>query len=557
MIARLSEACSWCSTKRLAVIIADRIEAEFGGPWVLMEPGASTSFVTSIGNTFWSTRASPFDIQVSAGSVGGRLISSGDLVTADYGRTLRPLAAISSHVLAVTTSPFVIGGSFDDFHVTTAASRAAAFNVTLPPAALQWGRKLTVTHVSGATPLTLHAAAADGIVGQPQFELPRIFDSVTLQSDGGQQWLVLGKSVISDSLPMKNDDPDVSGRGNALQKVRHGPCRQSPSHGRKQPMAPVIRSDANRRRHHTDGWAYGAPCIGEDETELCCAMELCCGRDNHGTQCGGDAGCSGGAAAVGESIVKRTRGAAHGVSMGIKSDDDGGGGPAACWFINASATDAGIRDWQLPRFINHSVHTVIHTAHWVCSPVTARQQSPQSVGGTKPPPLLLMLPGTGLAPLDYTLFPRHAASLGMPAIGLAYPTNMAATSACMKVDPSQNCYDGYHESLLEYRGPEYDSNFTWKGSGSFNALKPKDTIAHRLVALLQTLHNAEPRLGWDRFITANTTIANGAAAINWSEIIVAGHSQGACHVGWVSKRFSLQRGIMFSGECAHWPELGQ
>ena len=67
------------------------------------------------------------------------------------------------------------------------------------------------------------------------------------------------------------------------------------------------------------------------------------------------------------------------------------------------------------------------------------------------PPLLLFIPGTGLAPQDYTLFPRHAAtSLRLPSIGLAYPSNMAATSACMAA-PDQHCYEGYHESLLEYQ----------------------------------------------------------------------------------------------------------
>ena len=70
-----------------------RDDAETSLPWVKIESGAATSFVTSIGNTFWSTRSSPFDIQ----SPEGRLISSGDMITADYGRTLTPLAALSSH----------------------------------------------------------------------------------------------------------------------------------------------------------------------------------------------------------------------------------------------------------------------------------------------------------------------------------------------------------------------------------------------------------------------------------------------------------------------------
>eukprot|EP01050_Picozoa_sp_SAG11_P018290 SAG11_NODE_2742_length_3021_cov_2.505476_2_plen_380_part_00 len=71
-----------------------RDDAETGLPWVKIERGAVTSFVTSVGNTYWTTpirtgplsyvldsntywttRSSPFDTQ----SFEGRLISSGDI----------------------------------------------------------------------------------------------------------------------------------------------------------------------------------------------------------------------------------------------------------------------------------------------------------------------------------------------------------------------------------------------------------------------------------------------------------------------------------------------
>ena len=216
----------------------------------------------------------------------------------------------------------------------------------------------------------------------------------------------------------------------------------------------------------------------------------------------------------------------------LKADD------GSCRFINASATDARIRDWDIPRPRNH---TVIHTSHWVCSPAKVSSVAEE-------PPLLLMIPGTGLAPVDYTLFPRHAASMGIPSIGLAYPSNMAATSACMTRNRSEHCYSGYHEALLEFRGHEYDMDFVWHGvEGPQYSLTAFDTISHRLVALLQTLQRTEPDLHWNRYLTDNTSLANGAAAVDWSRVIVAGHSQGACHVGWISKRFAVQRAIMFSG----------
>jgi hypothetical protein len=216
-----------------------RVEAEFNGPWVQIEqpsslspPETLPSYVTSIGNTYWTTQPSPFAISNSNHAGGGRgggltVTSEGDLVTADYGRTLSPLAAIVSHVLTVTTSPFVISGTWDDFHVDTGdvggggGDNDAAFHVTLPAAVGQWGRKLTVTHTAGLAPLTLHAAVAstavaaaaggtggtggtgggggapvgDGIAGKAQVALPALYDSITLQSDGQHQWLVLASST--------------------------------------------------------------------------------------------------------------------------------------------------------------------------------------------------------------------------------------------------------------------------------------------------------------------------------------------------------------------------
>eukprot|EP01047_Picozoa_sp_COSAG01_P019303 COSAG01_NODE_1069_length_11875_cov_244.112716_4_plen_924_part_00 len=157
-----------------------RDDAETSLPWVKIESGAATSFVTSIGNTFWTTRASPFDIQSE-----GRLISSGDMITADYGRTLTPLAAISTHMVTIRHSPYHIGSSFDDFQVD---SSAGAANVTLPPARLNSGRKLTVTHTAGSHAVLLHPSLGDGIAGKASADMSAIHDSITLQSDGGQQW---------------------------------------------------------------------------------------------------------------------------------------------------------------------------------------------------------------------------------------------------------------------------------------------------------------------------------------------------------------------------------
>eukprot|EP01050_Picozoa_sp_SAG11_P018289 SAG11_NODE_2742_length_3021_cov_2.505476_1_plen_38_part_10 len=37
------------------------------------------------------------------------------MVTSDFGRTITPLAAISSHVVAIRSSSYAIGASWDDF----------------------------------------------------------------------------------------------------------------------------------------------------------------------------------------------------------------------------------------------------------------------------------------------------------------------------------------------------------------------------------------------------------------------------------------------------------
>ena len=197
-----------------------RLEAESPGwPWVKLEAGATSTFVTSIGNHFWTREPSPFDFVGAS----GQLVSSGDTATADFGRTVTPLPAISSRFTAISTTPFNISAGWDDFHVDTEAIGSDAA-VMLPPCRAP--RKLTVTHAHGTDLhlVRLHPAEADRIAGLTSVELA-VFDSIALECStvGQWQWLVSSWSSVT---ARRVAEPEGGGQGSEWLQVAPGKWAQ-------------------------------------------------------------------------------------------------------------------------------------------------------------------------------------------------------------------------------------------------------------------------------------------------------------------------------------------
>ena len=117
--------------------------------------------------------------------------------------------------------------------------------------------------------------------------------------------------------------------------------------------------------------------------------------------------------------------------------------------------------------------------------------------------------------------------MGYKAIVLKYPNNVAAVSACGN-SSSADCYENYRHEILfgEDKSSEVEVN-------EFNC------IHNRLLKLLLHLEENFPQEGWASFLI-------NSEEINWSNIVVSGHSQGGGHAAFIAKQFEVDRALMFA-----------
>lgn len=170
--------------------------------------------------------------------------------------------------------------------------------------------------------------------------------------------------------------------------------------------------------------------------------------------------------------------------------------------IRASQTESGI-PWEL------SGHQVLY--HPTCA----------SKGK-----LLLYLVGSFDGTINSYKFTTLAASLGYHVIILNYPNNVAARTACGN-SADQNCYAKFREEILF--GQDLSSAVDVDSINSVN------NRLYRLLEYLSTNYNSE---NWGQFLSGNE--------VNWSKLLVAGHSQGGGHAAYLGKLKSLDRIIMFA-----------
>jgi hypothetical protein len=141
--------------------------------------------------------------------------------------------------------------------------------------------------------------------------------------------------------------------------------------------------------------------------------------------------------------------------------------------------------------------------------------------------LVLHLVGSFDNPANTTYFPSMAANNGYKSINLKYPNSTAALSACGNSN-DVDCFQGFREEIIF----GVDSN-------SSVEVDMNNCIINRLEKLLNYLHNNYPLENWGIFLTENRDI-------NWSNIIVSGHSQGGGHAAFIGKKFDVNRVLMFA-----------
>ena len=162
--------------------------------------------------------------------------------------------------------------------------------------------------------------------------------------------------------------------------------------------------------------------------------------------------------------------------------------------------------------------TVSLSPHFVINPDPAVTQALR---------LFVFLPGTGAVPSTYEEIVRRGARRGYHALGLTYPNDEAVGALCPGSGPP-DCAGAVRREVI-----------TGVDSSPLVSVDTANSIDGRLRALLNYLNTNFPTEGWGRYLV------NGA--VDWSQVTVAGHSQGAGHAGFIAKLRDVNRVAMFSG----------
>jgi hypothetical protein len=141
--------------------------------------------------------------------------------------------------------------------------------------------------------------------------------------------------------------------------------------------------------------------------------------------------------------------------------------------------------------------------------------------------LLLFIGGSYSVPKDYNYICDHAATIGLDVISLSYPNEVAAFSLSTSSDAQ--IFSNYREEIC-FGNPV-------SSLVDVNAL---NSIETRVTKLLVFLKSTYPDQNWGQYLTS-------VNAVQWSKVIVSGHSQGSGHACYLAKKFLTDRLVMLSG----------
>jgi hypothetical protein len=143
----------------------------------------------------------------------------------------------------------------------------------------------------------------------------------------------------------------------------------------------------------------------------------------------------------------------------------------------------------------------------------------------KQSPLLLFLAATRAHPVDYRSFLGDAQRRGYHVLALDYwNTGLSVEKTC-GVDP--RCYTQLQRNRLTGAHPS-----------RFSAVNQQNSILSRLHRALDYLQTSDPHGGWNRF--------ESGTGIDWSRIVVAGHSQGGGESAYIAHIHRVRGALFFS-----------
>jgi hypothetical protein len=141
--------------------------------------------------------------------------------------------------------------------------------------------------------------------------------------------------------------------------------------------------------------------------------------------------------------------------------------------------------------------------------------------------LFVFMPGTDGVPNQYELILKAGARRGFHAIGLNYPNSTAVGVLCL-TSTDQNCFWNVRRAIITGQPVSVDISVT-----------QPNAIVTRLTKAVAYLNVNYPTEGWGQYLL-------GSGALDWSKIVVGGHSQGGGHAGVMAKTYSMSRACYFA-----------
>lgn len=142
--------------------------------------------------------------------------------------------------------------------------------------------------------------------------------------------------------------------------------------------------------------------------------------------------------------------------------------------------------------------------------------------------LFLFFPGTGAVPFNYLEVTNTAADLGFHAVALSYPNEEAVNDLCGAPNSNLDCYGNVRLEIKD--GIDRTASV---------AVSRPNSIENRLLKLLIYLRRERPAENWQQFLIDDSTV-------NWTRVVVAGHSQGGGHAGIIARFHPVLRSIQFA-----------
>ncbi len=141
--------------------------------------------------------------------------------------------------------------------------------------------------------------------------------------------------------------------------------------------------------------------------------------------------------------------------------------------------------------------------------------------------LFVFLPGTDGAPIVYTNIVQEAARQGFYAVGLMYVNGDAVNNLCA-LQTDSTCHENVRLEVFD------GTNRT-----ALVDVSRTDSIDNRLIKLLTYLDAQYPSFDWAQFL-------DGSGGVRWSNVTIAGHSQGGGHAAMIGKVRPVKRVMMFA-----------